>query len=142
MILSRFLPWLVAGLGAIYLMMMASAPARDSAGGMHLEEFGRLPIVHEGRIKPFDTLARNTLMAISGRQYVVDKDGNEQSAVQWLLDVMTSKISKVPFPAPASVAKNELFIRQGEVRNLIERWLGCRLSVLSVRRFQGGRRVA
>jgi ABC-type transport system involved in cytochrome c biogenesis permease subunit len=105
MILSRFLPWLIAGLGAIYLMMMASAPARDSASGMHLEELGRLPVVHEGRVKPFDTLARNTLMGISGRQYVVDKDGNEQSAVQWLLDVMTSKISKVPFPCPAEKAK-------------------------------------
>ncbi|HEV2949580.1 MAG TPA: cytochrome c biogenesis protein CcsA [Gemmataceae bacterium] len=105
MILSRFLPWLIAGLGAIYLMMMASAPARDSASGMHLEEFGRLPVLHEGRVKPFDTLARNTLMGISGRQYVVDKDGNEQSAVQWLLDVMTNKISKVPFPGPAEKAK-------------------------------------
>jgi ABC-type transport system involved in cytochrome c biogenesis permease subunit len=105
MILSRFLPWLVAGLGAVYLMMMASAPSKDSAGGMHLDDFGHIPVVHEGRIKPFDTLARNTLMAISGRQYVVDKDGNEQSATQWLLDVMTSKISKVPFPGPAEKAK-------------------------------------
>ena len=42
MILSRVLPWLIVGLGAIYLTMMASAPARDSAGGMHLDEFGRL----------------------------------------------------------------------------------------------------
>ena len=62
MILSRVLPWLIVGLGAIYLTMMASAPARDSAGGMHLDEFGRLPVVHEGRLKPFDTLARNTLI--------------------------------------------------------------------------------
>jgi ABC-type transport system involved in cytochrome c biogenesis permease subunit len=105
MILSRFLPWLIAGLGAVYLMMMASAPPRDSASGMHLEEFGRLPVLHEGRVKPFDTLARNTLMGISGRQYVVDKDGNEQPAIQWLLDVMSSKISKIPFPGPAEKAK-------------------------------------
>jgi ABC-type transport system involved in cytochrome c biogenesis permease subunit len=86
--LSRYVPWLLAGLGAIYLMMTAT-PAKDSPDGMHLEEFGRLPVVHDGRVKPFDTLARNSLMIISGRQYVVDHNGNEQPAIQWLLDVMT-----------------------------------------------------
>jgi ABC-type transport system involved in cytochrome c biogenesis permease subunit len=105
MIFSRFVPWLAAGLGAIYLMMMATTPARDSKDAMHLTDFGRLPVVHEGRVKPFDSLARQTLMTISGRQYVVDKDGNEQSAVHWLLDVMTSKVSSVPFPGPAEKAK-------------------------------------
>jgi len=105
MIWSRHFPWVVAGMGALYLMMMATTPAKDSANGMHLVEFGRLPVVHEGRVKPFDSLARQTLMTASGRQYVVDKEGNEQSAVQWLLDVMTSKISRVPFPGPAEKAK-------------------------------------
>ena len=28
---------------------------------MQLDEFGRLPVVYEGRVKPFDTLARNML---------------------------------------------------------------------------------
>src|SRR5260370_8089086 len=76
--------------------MMAATPAKDSSDGMHLEDFGRLPVVHDGRVKPFDSLARNTLMIISGRQYVVDNSGNEQSAVKWLLDVMTSKINRGP----------------------------------------------
>lgn len=105
MIFSRFFPWLIAALGAIFLMMMATTPAKDLPNGMHLVDFGRLPVVHEGRPKPFDTLARQTLMDISGRQYVVDKDGNEQSALTWLLDVMTSKISQVPFPGPAEKAR-------------------------------------
>src|SRR5438552_11705517 len=70
-------------------LMMTATSAKDSPDGMHLEEFGRLPVVHDGRVKPFDTLARNSLMIISGRQYVVDNNGNEQPAIQWLLDVMT-----------------------------------------------------
>src|SRR5713101_124854 len=105
MIFSRFFPWLIAGLGAIYLMMMATTPAKDLPNGMHLADFARLSVGHEGRVKPFDSLARQTLMDISGRQYVVDNDGNEQSALTWLLDVMTSKISQVPFPGPAEKVK-------------------------------------
>jgi ABC-type transport system involved in cytochrome c biogenesis permease subunit len=104
MIGSRYVPWLLAGLGAIYLMMTATT-ARDSENGMHLEEFARLPVVHDGRVKPFDSLARNTLMIISGRQSVIDTNGNEQSAVKWLLDVITSKISRVPFPGPSERVK-------------------------------------
>ena len=93
--LSRYVPWLLAGLGAIYLMMTATS-AKDSENGMHLADFGRLPVVHDGRIKPFDSLARHSLMIISGRQYVVDNNGNEQSAMKWLLDVMTSRVNREP----------------------------------------------
>lgn len=105
MIFSRFFPWLIAGFGAIFLMMMATTPSKDLPNGMHLDSFGRVPVVHDGRPKPFDSMARQTLMDISGRQYVIDSDGNEQPAVVWLLDVMTSKISQAPFPGPAEKVK-------------------------------------
>ena len=35
---------------------------------MQIYEFGKLPLVYEGRVKPYDTLARNTLQILSGRQ--------------------------------------------------------------------------
>ena len=44
---------------------------------MQLEEFGRLPLVYEGRVKPFDTLARNTLRQISDRQTFTDESGKQ-----------------------------------------------------------------
>jgi len=98
MIFSRFLPWLIAAAGATYLMMMAM-PSKDPVNGIHLAEFATIPVVHDGRPKPFDTLARNSLMVISGRQYVVENDGKEKSAMNWLLDVMTSQVSRNPSPA-------------------------------------------
>ncbi len=51
--------------------------------------FGRLPVTYEGRVKPYDTLARNMLRIISDRQTYRDEDGKQQPAVRWLLDVMT-----------------------------------------------------
>jgi ABC-type transport system involved in cytochrome c biogenesis permease subunit len=67
-----------------------SVPPADQ---MQLDEFGRLPLVYEGRVKPFDTLARNTLRQISDRQTFEDTSDKEpvkrQPAIQWLLDVVS-----------------------------------------------------
>ncbi len=67
-----------------------SVPPADQ---MQLDEFGRLPLVYEGRVKPFDTLARNTLRQISDRQTFEDVSGKQpvkrQPAIQWLLDVVS-----------------------------------------------------
>ena len=35
-------------------------------------DFARLPVVYQGRAKPFDTLARNTLRVISNKETVDD----------------------------------------------------------------------
>jgi ABC-type transport system involved in cytochrome c biogenesis permease subunit len=88
---KRFAPWFVAGFGALYFAM-AALPRRDAADGPHLHEFSRLPVVDRGRVKPLDTMARITLMTISGRQTYRDKKDREQPAVKWLLEVMTSRL--------------------------------------------------
>ncbi len=62
--------------------------------------FGRLPVTYEGRIKPFDTLARNCLRIISDRQTYRDEDGQQQPAIRWLLDVITDS---------EAAAKHEVF---------------------------------
>lgn len=86
---ERFVPWVVVALAIVYLSSMMSPPA-DLEGRPHLMLFGALPLQDDGRIKPFDTLARNSLMIISGRQTFVDEKGDKQPAIRWLLDVMTS----------------------------------------------------
>lgn len=50
-----------------YLASKARIPKTPS-NEMNLYEFGQLPILYEGRSKPIDTLARNSLRVISGRQ--------------------------------------------------------------------------
>ena len=49
---------------------------------MQIYEFGKLPVAYQGRIKPYDTLARNSLQIISSRQEVgvLDEKGNVKRA--------------------------------------------------------------
>ena len=60
---QRSIPWIVAALALAYLAA-GLLPAR-SAGPMDWAAFGRIPVTAEGRTKPLDTFARNTLMVMS-----------------------------------------------------------------------------
>jgi len=92
---SRYLPGgIAAGLGAIFMLAMMMPP-RDPPEQMHLAEAARLPVVEGGRVMPLDTVARNRLMIISGRQEFVDDKGNRQPAIKWLLDVMATWLRNV-----------------------------------------------
>ena len=64
-------------------------PVHTPDDQMQIEEFGRLPVVYQGRVKPFDTLARNTLRIISGKETFLDESGQTQPAIRWLLDVIS-----------------------------------------------------
>ena len=86
---ERFGPWTLIGVAVIYLIAMMAPPA-EGENRMHLAEFGALPLQDAGRVKPFDTLARNSLMIVSAKQTFEDEKEREQPAIRWLLDVMTS----------------------------------------------------
>jgi ABC-type transport system involved in cytochrome c biogenesis permease subunit len=86
---ERLFPFGVAGLALCYLAS-TMVPAKDAPGQMQVREFGRVPVVDRGRIKPIDTLARTSLMVISNRQTFTDEKGESQPAIRWLLDTMTS----------------------------------------------------
>jgi ABC-type transport system involved in cytochrome c biogenesis permease subunit len=88
--LSRYFPWFVVAAAGLYLIFTTLPPA-EPPGGMHLQEFGNLPVVDRGRVKPLDTLARTSLMLISRRQEFTDGKGKTQPAIKWLLDVATSR---------------------------------------------------
>src|SRR5262249_36950423 len=82
-------PWLIVGVAAIYLLF-TMAPTALPPEQMQVYEFGKIPVVDGGRVKPLDSVARNNLLIISNRQEYKDENGDMQPAVRWLLDVMTS----------------------------------------------------
>ncbi|MCO6457911.1 MAG: cytochrome c biogenesis protein CcsA [Pirellulaceae bacterium] len=65
-------------------------PRVDDAKELDLYRFGQLPVRYQGRVKPLDTLARNSLQIVSNRrEYYVDEEGQRQPAIRWLLDLMS-----------------------------------------------------
>ncbi len=86
--LAKWFPLIVILIAAAYLVSLVPQPS-DAKGQMKLQEFGRLPVVYQGRVKPLDTLARNSLLVISNRQYFTDDAGKRHPAIEWLADVMS-----------------------------------------------------
>ncbi len=74
-------------LTGLALVANALRPARNS-GEFDLVGFGRLPVLANGRIKPFDTIARGALLQFQGKQALVTPDGRKPTPVEWLLDVL------------------------------------------------------
>lgn len=70
---------------AIYLL--SPLLQHDVRGGFEMQKFGRLPVLLNGRIKPLDTVARNSLLIIHGRQ-TLSTDHGTLSAIDWLSEVM------------------------------------------------------
>ncbi len=82
-------PAAVVGCAALFVLSQARVPS-PPIDQMQLEEFGRLPVVYEGRVKPLDTVARNVLRTVSDRQTFRDESGKSQPAIKWLLDVIVN----------------------------------------------------
>ncbi len=96
---AAVLPVVLLALCAFYMISAFKAP--KEASEFQLGQFGGLPVVDLGRVKPLDTLARTSLMVISNKQTMYLKDGEgtsdhrhakglqKVSAMRWLMDVMT-----------------------------------------------------
>jgi ABC-type transport system involved in cytochrome c biogenesis permease subunit len=83
--MSRRLPFFVV-LAALICAATGFFPQPDDPPA-YVKDFGRLPVLSEGRIKPLDSVARSTLLVIQGRQRVMTPEDKEIKPDQWLLDV-------------------------------------------------------
>lgn len=80
----------------------------DTKNRSEVEEIKRLPVQHEGRIKPLDTVARNSLLLLREKQTL-----RNISPIRWLLDMMM---------APEKAARYSVFrIDNPDVLGLIEK---------------------
>jgi ABC-type transport system involved in cytochrome c biogenesis permease subunit len=86
--MKKWIPWITAAVFALWFLSGAQAP--KSVDGYDIARFARLPVLLNGRVQPFDSVARNALLSISGRSIVRLDDGSSVSASQWLLETMAS----------------------------------------------------
>ena len=79
---TRWLPWVVLILAALYIVGAAQPP--KAKGDFDYVAFGRLPVLLNGRIKPLDTVARTSLLQIAGQQKVpLEGNGPDRTWGEW-----------------------------------------------------------
>jgi ABC-type transport system involved in cytochrome c biogenesis permease subunit len=83
--MKRFVPFILLLLGVIFLS--SSLFSRRAHPAFDLEQFAELPVLANGRIKPFDTVARSSLLLLQGRQRILTPEGERVTPTAWLLDV-------------------------------------------------------
>ena len=87
------------------LVLLGGLRSSKVKSDFDLEAFAELPVQVGGRIKPLDSVARNTLLILSGRQKVVTDEGLTLSPIEWFIDLTmrpevadTYPIFKIEFP--------------------------------------------
>lgn len=90
----KTLPWLFVALFATEIVVVMLPKANQ---GLHAREFGRLPVLLNGRIQPFDSVARNALLQIRSTgdvpleevpSWKFWKHAKKLRSSEWLLEVM------------------------------------------------------
>lgn len=100
---------LVFGIAA--LVVLGGLRSSKSASSFDVESFAELPVQVGGRIKPFDSVARNTLLILSGRQKVITPEGATLQPIEWFMDLTmrpeladTYRVFKIEFPDDLGLA--------------------------------------
>jgi ABC-type transport system involved in cytochrome c biogenesis permease subunit len=85
--MKSFLPWIILAVAAM-LIAPNWLPSKTAAGDLDFSGLGKIPVLVGGRGKPLDTVARNSLLIIHGKQELRLENGRRLSAVQWLADAL------------------------------------------------------
>src|SRR5678809_1108822 len=92
--LLKVIPWLFVALFAAEIVAVM-LPKKD--GELKVHEFARLPVLLNGRIQPFDSVARNSLLQIRSTGEVPEEEvpswqfwqhPKNLKGTEWLLEVM------------------------------------------------------
>jgi ABC-type transport system involved in cytochrome c biogenesis permease subunit len=99
--MKKWLPWISVVIFASWFLGGTEPPKPKD--GFDMAAFGRLPVLLDGRVQPFDSVARNSLLSISGRSITYSAtpppptaaekmmgftNGPPMPALEWLLDTM------------------------------------------------------
>src|SRR6266480_3071753 len=85
--MKRSLPWIILSIAAASIALNW-LPPKTAKDDFALITFGTNPVLVGGRVQPLDTVARNSLLIIHGKQELRLDDGRRLSAMQWLTDVL------------------------------------------------------
>ncbi|PYK76785.1 MAG: cytochrome C biogenesis protein [Verrucomicrobia bacterium] len=96
--MRRFFPAIVFVLAAFWIGA-SFVPAKKSHNDLDLAGFGKIPVLVGGRVKPLDTVARNSLLIIRTKEILRLDDGQQISAIRWLADTLFNAPVADQYPA-------------------------------------------
>ena len=120
---QRWLPWIITAIMGLWVIS-ALGRAREK-GEYDLDHFSKIPVLLEGRIQPFDSVARNALLILRGKASVLITDRPQEelgflekaklkklTATEWLMEAMSR---------PQDADTRHIFrIDNGEVLSLLK----------------------
>lgn len=96
--------YIIVAVIAVLLIARELKPTQYESS-FDIESFAELPVQVGGRIKPLDSVARNTLLVLSARQKVIAPEGQTLSPIEWFMDLTmrpevadTYRVFKIEFP--------------------------------------------
>ncbi len=95
--MKRLIPWIVLVCSVLWVASGWRMP-KAAADDFDVPNFGRIPVLVGGRLKPLDTVAINALVIIRGKQ-TLRTDNRTVSASRWLADVMFNAPAADKYPA-------------------------------------------
>ena len=95
--MKRLTPWIILAVIALWIAGNWT-PAKVAKDDVDLAKFGKLPVLVGGRVKPLDTVARNSLLIIHSKQELQLENGKTISAMQWLTDVLFNAPTADQYP--------------------------------------------
>jgi ABC-type transport system involved in cytochrome c biogenesis permease subunit len=107
--MKRFLPWIILVIIAGWICT-SWLPPKAAKDDIDLGKLGKVPVQVGGRVKPLDTVARNSLLIIHGKQELRLENGRKLNAIEWLADVL--------FNAPAADQYQVFLVQNDEVLGL------------------------
>ena len=120
-------PLIVAALCAVWLVSSGRPPKFENLP-FDLNQFARIPISHEGRVMPLDTLARVSLRVMSGKGEL-RTDKGRVPAIQWLAELMGTpqhslgaKVFRIDDPDVKAVLKLDPDEKMFAYEQLTPRW--------------------
>jgi ABC-type transport system involved in cytochrome c biogenesis permease subunit len=104
--MTRFIPYLVLLFAALWIGTTWLIP-KPKPGDFDVTSFSRIPVLVGGRIKPLDTVARNSLLIMRGKQTLRLPNGEKLTATRWLADVLFNPTVADTYPVFA-IANQEV----------------------------------
>lgn len=94
--MKKNLHWIFLAIVTLWVLSSLRPPKNPTE--INTRDFARLPVLLGGRIQPMDSMARNSLLTMSGKQYIRLENKTKITAREWLMDTFMNPEKADTYP--------------------------------------------